>query len=244
MLTSHETRSEFDSQSCTTAVLPIGAVEQHGYHLPFNTDIMLAEAVAAPIAKELDAYLLPPVAVSASIEHRKAKGTVYLRAETLAMVVRDIAASLHGSGFRRLVIVNYHGGNWILKPTIREINRDRPNFRAVLLHPELPLAEAKEIFEHPVGDVHGGEFETSLMLHLHPAAVRKVQYSRNRAFPPQPFLDYFDSTELTEDGFWGWPEAATAEKGRRAFEALVAAGVRLVRQIDDLDKRLSAKQPR
>jgi creatinine amidohydrolase len=239
MLSIHDTRTEFNVHHCTTAVLPVGAVEQHGKHLPFGTDIMLAEAIAKPIAQKLDAYLLPPIAISASIEHRKAKGTVYLRAETLAAVVRDVATSLHESGFRRLVIVNFHGGNWILKPTIRELNRDRASFRVVLLNPELPAPEAKQIFEHSVGDIHAGEFETSLMLHLFPADVRTVPHDGPRQFPPQPMLDYFDSTQLTAEGYWGWPESATAEKGRRAFDGLVAAGLRFVEQVESVSRSVS-----
>jgi creatinine amidohydrolase len=239
MLTVHATRTEFNTQPCTTAVLPVGAVEQHGKHLPFGTDLMLANALAKPIAEKLDAYLLPPIAISASMEHRKARGTVYLRPETLALVIRDIAHSLHGSGFQRLVVVNFHGGNWILKPTIRSLNRDLPGFRVVLLQPDLPAAEAEKIFEHTSGDVHGGEYETSLMLHLFPDEVRKVPSGGARSFPPQAFLDYFDTTELTEDGYWGWPEAATAQKGQRAFEALVASSLRFVEQIQEMERKLS-----
>jgi creatinine amidohydrolase len=241
MLTIHDTRTEFDSRTCTTALLPVGAVEQHGKHLPFGTDIMLAEAVAKPIAEKLDAYLLPAVAISASIEHRKARGTVYLRAQTLGAVVGDIAASLRDSGFQRLVIVNFHGGNWILKPTVRELNRDLAPFRVVLLQPDLPASDAREIFEHRAGDIHAGEFETSLMLHLHPGQVRAIPTEGARAFPPQPFLDYFDSTQLTEEGYWGWPEAATAEKGRRAFESLVNAGLRFVEDIEAMDRQISTR---
>ena len=241
MLTIHDTRTEFDSRACTTAVLPVGAVEQHGKHLPFGTDLLLAEAVSKPIAEKLGAYLLPAIAISASIEHRKARGTVYLRAQTLGAVIGDIAASLRESRFTRLVIVNFHGGNWILKPTVRELNRDLPDFRVVLIQPELPAAEASAIFQHTSGDIHAGEFETSLMLHLFPAEVRAIPQAGARSFPPQPFLDYFDSTELTGEGYWGWPEAATAEKGRRAFEALVASGVRLVQEIEAMDRTISAR---
>lgn len=242
MLTIHHTRAEFESRSCTTAVLPVGAVEQHGRHLPFGTDLMLAEAVAEQIARRLDAYLLPAIAISASIEHRQAKGTVYLKADTVALVVRDIAASLAGSGFRLLVITNFHGGNWILKPTIRELNRERPDFRVVLLQPDLPLAKAREIFEHTAGDIHAGEYETSLMLHLFPAEVRERPPVGARDFPPQPFLDYFDSTLLTPEGYWGWPEAATAEKGRRAFEALIAVGLETIEQIDAMDRKITQRE--
>lgn len=219
------------------AVLPIGAVEQHGAHLPIGTDILLAEAFGAGIAGKLDAFLLPAITISASIEHRQARGTVYLRAETLAQVVRDIAESLQQSGFTRLLLANFHGGNWILKPTIREINRDRPGFRVILLAPELPPNKAAEIFDHPVGDVHGGEFETSLMLHLHPDQVRALPAGTEGPFPPQSLLDYFDVTELTAAGHWGWPAAATAEKGRKAFEALVTTALSTVEEIEAAGRR-------
>ena len=245
MLTLQNTRDEFASRPCTTAVLPVGALEQHGQHLPVGTDILLAQSVAEELASKLDAYLLPPLAITSSIEHRKAKGTVYLRADTLALVLRDIAASLRESGFRRLVLANFHGGNWILKPALRQLNRDWPDFRVVLLAPELAAADSAEIFAHPSGDVHGGEFETSLMLHLHPDEVRALPPPENATtvFPPQSFLDYFDTTELTPVGHWGWPAAATAEKGRKAFERWVASGLRTLEQIEETARTLAAASP-
>ena len=94
MLTSLHTRPEIAAAAIHTAVLPVGATEQHGRHLPVGTDTMLAEAFATQLAARLDAYLLPALAITSSIEHRRAKGTVYLRADTLALVVRDIAGSL------------------------------------------------------------------------------------------------------------------------------------------------------
>lgn len=240
MLTIHDTRNDFAAKPCAIAVLPVGAIEQHGRHLPVGTDLLLAQALAKPIAEKLDAYLLPPITISSSIEHRKAKGTVYLRADTLALVVREIADALRGSGFTRLVVVNFHGGNWILKPAIRQVNRDFAPFRAILLQPDLTPADARAILEHPVGDIHGGEYETSLMLHLYPDEVRGLPTEGSRTFPAQPLMDYFDSTELAPEGFWGWPEAATAEKGRRAFEALVASSLNVLAQVEAIDRQLAA----
>lgn len=242
MLTIFNHRLEFARRACTTAVLPIGAVEQHGGHLPVGTDILLAESFAKPLAEKLDAYLLPALAISSSIEHRKAKGTVYLRADTLALVVRDIATGLRDSGFTRLILANFHGGNWILKPTIRQLNRDFPDFRVVLITPDLPTIEMAKIFDHPVGDVHGGEFETSLMLHLHPQHVRTLPEppaGEPPSFPPQAYLDYFDTTELTPHGHWGWPEAATAEKGRRAFDVMIDTAVRGIEDIEAMARKLA-----
>ncbi|MDO8539084.1 MAG: GNAT family N-acetyltransferase [Opitutaceae bacterium] len=245
MLTTQNTRDDFAGLPCTIAVLPVGAVEQHGHHLPVGTDILLAQSVAERLAERLDAYLLPPLAITSSIEHRKAKGTIYLRADTLALVIRDIVASLRDSGFDRLILANFHGGNWILKPTIRQLNRDFPDFRAILLQPDLPAAQLAAIFEHPAGDVHGGEFETSLMLHLHPQHVRPMPAGAEteKSFPPQPYLDYFDTTELTRHGHWGWPEAASAEKGRRAMDELVANALRTIEDIEAMARKISAPAP-
>jgi creatinine amidohydrolase len=202
-----------------------------------GTDLIFAEAVAEPVARSLSAYLLPGMAITSSIEHRRSRGTVYLRADTLALVMRDIADSLRQSGFKRLVLVNFHGGNWILKTALRQYNRDHPDFRVILINPEIPAARYAEIFTHPAGDIHAGEFETSLMMHLHPEWVGDVPVESPRSFPPQSFLDYFDSSELTAEGHWGWPEAATAEKGRRAFEQLQIAALETVRQITAFEPR-------
>lgn len=233
MLTPLNTRYEIASATVTTAVLPVGAIEQHGRHLPVGTDLMLADAFARQLAAHLDAYLLPPLAITSSIEHRRAKGTVYLRADTLALVVRDIAVSLQQSGFTRLVLANFHGGNWVLKPTIRQLNRDLPGFCAVLFHPDLDPVDYATIFEHQTGDVHGGEYETSLMLHLYPEAVRPLPAPSDEKFPPQYMLDYCDITEITREGHWGWPEAATAEKGRRALALLVETALRFLQSVEE-----------
>jgi creatinine amidohydrolase len=220
MRTMRDNARAFDEASAPPrdAVLAVGAVEQHGAHLPVGTDCFIAEHVAARLAEKLDAYLLPPLSITSSIEHRLTRGTVYLKAPTLAAVVRDIAESLRFSGFRRLVLVNGHGGNWILKPTIRQINRDFPDFRAVLLHTDIGLSQAAGVLEHLQGDVHAGEFETSVMLHIHPELVGPIEPARETTFPPQHFMDYFDTAELTSTGYWGFPEKATAEKGRKMLD--------------------------
>ncbi len=70
-----------------------------------------------------------------------------------------------------------------------------------------------------------------------PEAVGPLPPPAQRTFPPQAFLDYFDTVELAPEGFWGWPEAATAEKGRRAFEQLVRSSLEWVRQIEARDER-------
>lgn len=167
---------------------------------------------------------------------------MYLRAETLALVVRDIGESLRHSGFTRLVLANWHGGNWILKPTIRQLNRDLAPFRVVLVNPELPAEKMAKIFERPREDVHAGEFETSLMLHLHPALVRPLPPKNDHAFPPQSFLDYFDAAEITPAGHWGSPEFGTAEKGRQVLAEIVDAAVHYIEQVEEMARQVAARK--
>lgn len=242
MLTMYNNRVDFQNSSCETAILPVGALEQHGSHLPFGTDNIIAGAMAEKLAEVLDAYLLPPISIASSIEHRAAKGTVYLKADTLALVIRDISESLAYSGFRRLILINGHGGNWILKPTIRQINRNfedrNVNMEVILIHTSVAQARQHEVMKHTHNDIHAGEKETSIMMYLTPDHVK--QYVPQTAAPtvPQDFMDYFDVTEITEDGYWGYPEDATAEKGVRMMALNVECAIEYLKQIDNEKERI------
>jgi len=134
MLTMYNSKRDFEASDCTTAVLPVGAIEQHGSHLPVGTDTIFAGEYAARLAEKLDAYLLPVLPITSSIEHRKGKGTVYINGETLSLLLRDIAESLQISGFRKLIIVNFHGGNWTIKPTVRRLNRELAELQTILVY--------------------------------------------------------------------------------------------------------------
>ncbi|MDA1192214.1 MAG: creatininase family protein, partial [Candidatus Poribacteria bacterium] len=122
MLTWENTAFEFEEARPTLAVLPVGAIEQHSYHLPIGTDLILASELAKRIAERLEAWLLPTLPYSNSREHRGFHGALCLRPETLVHVLRDLVGSLRHYGVNRIVVVNGHGGNWILKPAIRELN--------------------------------------------------------------------------------------------------------------------------
>src|SRR6187402_563877 len=96
----------------TVLILPLGSVEQHGRHMPLGTDTMLAHAVSLAAAGQLaDVAVLPPPWYGFSAHHMRFAGTVTLRAETMHALVEDIAASVVAHGFRRLVLLNGHGGN-------------------------------------------------------------------------------------------------------------------------------------
>jgi len=223
------------------AVLPVGAIEQHGSHLPVGTDTIFAYDLASRLAEKLDAYLLPVIPITSSIEHRKGKGTVYIKGETLALILRDIAESLDFSGFQKLIIVNFHGGNWIIKPTIRRINREMENMQVILLDGNMDMNKYQEIFKHVKNDLHAGEFETSLMLHLHPEYVSEIKKQNDPVFVPQAFMDYFDVTEITEDGYWGFPEEATSEKGKKVMDLMVEGCLEYLNEIEKVTMKVKNK---
>lgn len=232
---------ELQGSACDVAVLPVGALEQHGPHLPVGTDTIVAAEFGRRLAERLGAYLLPPIAIANSIEHRESRASVYLRPETLAAVVRDVADSVRASRFRRLVVLSWHGGNWILKPTVRSLNRDPARaenpFRVILVDANVAAKELATIMEHPKDDIHAGEMETSMMLFVAPESVGQIPHNRQEVYPPQGFLDYADIRALTENGSWGRPQLASAEKGRRAMDAYVEAALAYIAAVEEIFRR-------
>jgi creatinine amidohydrolase len=232
MLTMYNSRPEFERSSPTVAVLPIGAVEQHGSHLPVGTDTIIGAEFAERVAGRLNAYLLPPVAISSSIEHRQAKGTVYLKATTLGLVIRDIAECLNDAGYTKLILINGHGGNWILKPTIRQLNRDLDGLETILIHTSAGAERQNEVVAHKQHDIHAGEKETSIMLHLHPQLVAPIKELPEKQFQLQDYMDYFDVMDLSADGYWGFPEAGTAEKGAQLLDIMVDGAIQYLERLE------------
>ncbi len=226
-------------------VLPIGSTEHHGPHLPLSTDLVIAEAYATALAEaasEVDAWLLPSLAVTKSDEHTWAPGTLSLSADTLLAVVREIGRSLMLLPARRLVFVNGHGGNSaLLQVALREVRRET-GFATFLIHPAVPVDQggrASDPGELGLG-IHGGHEETSLMLHLRPGLVHMDLAERQ--VPEQ--LTHFRQVGFGKPVSFGWlsgdfgtggvigdPTGATADDGRRRFEAMVAAGADALREI-------------
>ena len=216
------------------AVLPVGAFEQHGSHLPLATDSLIASALAAGLADKTGALLLPVLPVSCSQEHAGFPGTVWLAAGTLAAVVGDIRTSLAHAGIERLAIVNAHGGNLVLAHLAREANLDGPR---VWLGPGRHIQEAAfaaagiETSVHD--DMHAGEYETSVLLHCWPGLVRMADAADELAERPQ--LAVRGLAAYSRSGTVGRPTRATAAKGEAALAAMVEAMAAEVRELFDLE---------
>lgn len=216
-ITSHD----LAQRSIDVAVLPVGSFEQHGGHLPLTTDSLIAAAIAHRLADDYDLLALPPVMFGCSHEHAAFPGTVSIKATTLYTVMMDIVDSLRGSDIAKLVIVNGHGGNYVLNNVARESNVIGPR---VLLFPQQPdWTDAR----HRAGlltsnheDMHGGEAETSIMLDRHPDLVGDGYRSADHLADDRRHLLTVGLASYAPDGIIGRPSLATAEKGRLLLDAL------------------------
>ncbi len=213
MLTVENTYVEIEKSDVDIVLIPVGAIEQHGTHLPLGTDWIIADAIGRALARELNAYLLPAIPVSNSQEHLGFKGTVSVRPTTLVLFLEDICLSLRHQGFHKIVIASSHGGNWILKPWIRDFNFRHPDMMVIHSSGTMP-GDIKNI---PV-EIHSGQGETSAMLAIRPDLVKEGA----KDFTPtlgREYLDYTDFRDLSPTGVWGLPSKADAKLGKeRAAE--------------------------
>jgi creatinine amidohydrolase len=212
------------------AILPVGSIEQHGPHLPLDTDAAVAEALAARLADELgeQAVLCPPIRYGLSEHHLAFAGTVTVGISSYLAVVGDVVAGLGRSGLRRLLIVNGHAGNI---DALRLVARRARHEHGMLVAHLMWLALARdEIRERAVSPRfgHACEIETSLALALFPDRVRldalpepaELPSFEPLSDPPAPMVDEpVPTDEWTRSGALGDPRQAS----RAAGEAIVAA---------------------
>ncbi len=234
---SHLTGPEIGERISERSILiqPIGAIEQHGPHLPLITDHLIADLAAASVVEavgdELDLWLLPAQAVGKSNEHAWSPGTLWVSPTTLLAWVDDVARSVATTGARKLVFLNGHGGNSsLLNVACREV-RLAHGLQTFLMHPFVPPDQGGASPESEQGmGVHGGHMETSVMLHLAPDLVHMDLATRN---VPDRLADNrhvrfggtttfgWLSADFGPEGHIGDPTGATAEEGKRLFEAAV-----------------------
>ncbi|ANL29587.1 creatininase protein [Rhizobium phaseoli] len=231
------------------AVLPLGAHEQHGPHLPFETDTLIAEGIAGRLKTALPAGLpvtfLPAESVGYSIEHMDVEGTKTLAFDEAVNRWLGIAERLAEQKIRKFVMLNAHGGNSPLMTIVATEARIRFAMLAVATSwTRFGLPDGVIRPQEKAIGIHGGDIETSVMLALHPDKVDMAEaadfpsrqsefagrFKHLRAYGPHAFG--WKMSDLNPQGAAGNAAAATAEKG----EALIAHAVKgLVELLEDVD---------
>lgn len=223
-LTWPEVRELLASGQVDTAVVAVGATEQHGPHLPLGTDAILAQAIGERVAKGLGrALLAPPVVVGRSDHHMAFPGSLTMRQETLAAVLDDYVASLKRHGFANMVLLPTHGGNFgPLAQIAAALREAHPEVNIVgytdldRLIRALYAASARFDVSAEAAGAHSGESETSMMLALRPDLVHmekaKLGYvGSQEGLAPAVFARGIGA--LDPDGVLGDARLATAPKG-------------------------------
>lgn len=209
------------ARAADVAVLPIGSFEQHGGHLPLATDTLIAGAIAERITVDYDLLLLPPIAIGASHEHADFPGTVSVSSITLHAIVTDVATSLNRAGVTKLVIVNGHGGNYVLSNVVQESNVGE---RRMALFPRsedwTDARRAAGVVTSNHEDMHGGEAETSILLATSPEVVRPSYRDADFTADERRHLLTVGVHAYSTSGVIGRPSLATANKGRLLLESL------------------------
>jgi len=206
------------------AVLPFGAFEQHGPHMPLSTDTIMAEELARRLAAAAGALLLPVLHYGETSGNNGFPGTISLGFDTVRRIALDICAGLRASGVAGLVIVNGDFGNQApLKLAAREA-REQLGYPVLMIdYPGLAEVAAEVSESAPAGHgfYHADEVETSMVLAIEPAAVQMAEARPEYPdFPPAYGSAPIPLREISASGVFGDPRGATAEKGERILAAI------------------------
>ncbi|CAN5609824.1 creatininase family protein [soil metagenome] len=229
-------------------VVPIGTLEDHGHHLPIDTDVTLVDAICRGAVTQLgtEAVLLPPIVHGYSPHHMDFPGTVTIAWDTFCRYCTDVATSLVHHGFRRVLLVNGHGSNQNLVEMAARLAMVAEPHALVAASFYLAGADsARKIAQVRDSDrggiAHACELETSLYLHIAPEAVDMSLAVDERGYPETQhmWMDWSDGplkampwwSSFSRSGVQGDATKASAEKGAALFDAAVTEIVAFVREL-------------
>jgi len=228
-------------------IQPIGAIEQHGHHLPVAVDSAISLGVIGKaleqLSPDLPAYALPCLYYGKSNEHCGFPGTITLSANTLLSVIQEMAVSIYRSGFRKLVLMNSHGGQpQIMEIAARDLHQEYPDFAVFPLFTWRVPHNVSDLLtpEERKYGIHAGDAETSIMLSLLPEQVKMEHAVKEypQGLPESSLLDMegklpfaWVTKELSRSGVMGDATVATKEKGDRILQSVAAGWVQVIQDI-------------
>jgi len=230
------------AEKSTVVILPVGATEQHGVHLPLKVDAYIVRRLADKVASRAfcrqQVLVTPTLCFGCSEHHLSFAGTISLRHETFMDVLEDIISSLYRGGARRFLILNGHGGNYAaLSCVVQKLQARLPILLSLCSWWNMARDSLSKLrTSEPGGAGHAGEIETSLMMYLAPHLVEEAKFRKHIPKLPDLFFprDMLRSNEksgavaflraecLSPDGQMGDPTAASPEKGAQFWEAIVS----------------------
>ena len=217
---------EIDRSARRLLVLPLGSTEQHGPHLPLDTDTVIASHLAAALHAQLPQVgLAPAMPYGASGEHRDFPGTLSIGTEALTAVLVEFVRHA-SSTWRHVLVINGHGGNAAALAKTAALTRSEG--RSLTVHHAASGGDR--------ADPHAGYRETSLMLHLEPAAVRGDRLAAGNTDALTDLLPRLQTggvRQVSENGVLGDPTGASGEEGRRIFAMMLAAAMATARPLLD-----------
>ena len=249
------TTAEFEAldKSRAIALLPVGAIEQHGPHLPVCVDAAINAGVLARalelLPDDLPLVALPPVPYGKSVEHDDFAGTVSLSASTLRAVWTDIGDAMHRSGFTKLILFNSHGGQpQIMDVVARDLRKRHGMLVVTCSWFSFGLPEGVFLDEELKHGLHAGDVETSVMLHLRPEVVDMAKASNFKSAGERMEKDFrllapegggvgfgWLAQDLNPSGATGDASAATASKGEMCVSHAASKLVELIKEVDAFD---------
>lgn len=218
-------------------ILPFGAYEQHGPHLPLATDTIMATELAQRLALRFGAWLLPAVSYGETSNNAGFPGTLSLSFDTVRAILLDICKALHGHGATQLIVVNGDFGNQApLKLAARQAQQQLDMKVLMIDYPDMEQIAAEILDSQPAapGFYHAEEFETSVVLAASPESVRMEHAVPEYPQFPRTYPALFTGLDtISTSGVFGDPRTASAEKGRQLLIALEAASAALIRSFLD-----------
>ncbi len=214
-----------------TVVIAFGATEQHGPHMPLATDALIGDHLARLVADKLDAFVAPTVRIGCSEHHLAFPGTLSVSEQTFHGIVADLVRSLARGGFRRVVLLPTHGGNFApLAAAIEQLGPvDGIEIKALTDLGALLAIAQLGVDEHAVplneGGLHAGEWETSMLMAIHPDLIHAERGAAGFTGDMEVAVGAIFSEgvhAVSENGVIGDPAQASAAHGERYWDKVVA----------------------
>jgi creatinine amidohydrolase len=237
MILEQATMTEFKKhlKRTKTIIIPFGTTEEHGGHLPLNTDTLIVHEILKRVIKKRKVFLAPPVPYGVCTSTAQHPGTIGISPETLRKLTADLVEDAYLKKLRHFILISGHAGGLhisAIKEVAETLIEKLKGIKIAVLSPyDVLFKELMALTDTP-NDSHAGELETSLVLALAPELVKgrsKEEYPKL----PKPFL-VKDKLRYWPGGVWGNPSRATKEKGEKAVRLIVK---KIIEIIDVIEKK-------